>query len=291
MGMPPMQRAAASAVLDVSEETFEAEVLQRSREVPVVIDFWAPWCGPCRTLGPTLEKLAHEAKGAFVLAKVNVDENPRLSQMFRVQGIPAVKAVKDGKIVDEFTGALPESRVRAWLKGFVAPPSNNLLEAAAALEATDPEEAAARYRVALAEDPNNAEIMFQLGRLLLLQRNPEGTALLGEIPSSSPLFARAQGALELSQFFAEAAQANRADLTAQLAGNPADLDARYQLAALDASKGQYAEAMDGLLALVARNRSFRDDGARKTLIGLFALLGDDHPLVGEYRRRLSGLLF
>ena len=130
-------------IIDVTEETFQTEVLERSLTTPVVIDFWAPWCGPCRTLGPTLERLAAEAKGAWVLAKVNVDENPRLSQAFRIQSIPAVMAVHQGKVVEQFVGALPESQVRAWLKRFVPEQGGSLLEAAQALEASDPEGAIA----------------------------------------------------------------------------------------------------------------------------------------------------
>lgn len=280
-------RQSPPAVIDVTEQTFETEVVARSREVPVVIDFWAPWCGPCRTLGPILERLADEFKGAFVLAKVNVDENPRLSQMFRVQGIPAVKAVYNGQIVNEFTGAQPESRVRAWLKQVIPAKPDSLLETAAALEQTNPQEAAARYRVALGDEPENVEIKFSLGRLLLTQGDPEGTALLQEIDPGTPMYPRAQALLGLSDLIAEAASTPRGRASAASATE----EQRYREAAIAARQGAYAEAMDRLLQIVARDRSFRDDGARKAMLGLFALLGDEHPLVGEYRRKLANTLF
>ncbi|PMP86722.1 MAG: co-chaperone YbbN, partial [Chloroflexus aggregans] len=189
---------AYEAVIEVNEATFEREVLQRSQTTPVVIDFWAPWCGPCRVLGPTLERLAREAGGSWVLAKINVDENPRLAQMFRVQGIPAVKAVYQGKIVDEFTGALPESQVRAWLKRVVPDRNADLLAMAQALEATNPNEAIARYRLILGQDPKNETALFNLGRLLALRGDPEGIATLKQIPASSSFGSRAIASLPIA---------------------------------------------------------------------------------------------
>jgi putative thioredoxin len=278
-GGAPAARA-AGPVIEVNERTFDQEVIARSREAPVVVDFWAPWCGPCRTLGPTLERLAAEAKGAWVLAKVNVDENQRLAQAFRVQSIPAVVAVHQGKVVDQFVGALPESQVRAWLKRFVPEQGGSLLEAAQALEASDPDGAIDRYRLLLGEEPENAEALFALGRLLLLQGSPEGVATLRQLAADSSLVARAQAALPLADFLAEGA-------------GPADgeLDTRYRQAARAALARDYAAAIEDLLTIVARDRGFRDDGARKALLALLAALGDGHPLVPAARRRLANLLF
>jgi putative thioredoxin len=271
---------AGGAVIEVTDQSFEQEVLARSQQAPVVIDFWAPWCGPCRTLGPALERLAAEAKGAWTLAKVNVDENPRLSQAFRIQSIPAVMAVYQGKVVEQFVGALPESQVRAWLKRFVPEQGGSLLEAAQALEASDPEGAIARYRLLLGEEPENAAALFALGRLLLLQGSPEGVASLKQVPASTPLYARAQAALPLASFMA--------DGPAMADG---ELDERYARAAQAARGGDYGAAIEGLLAIVARDRGFRDDGARKALLAIFAALGDEHPLVPGARRRLANTLF
>ncbi|MBO9339725.1 MAG: tetratricopeptide repeat protein [Chloroflexus sp.] len=271
--------AVQTAVIDVSEATFEREVLQRSQTVPVVIDFWAPWCGPCRVLGPTLERLAREADGAWVLAKINVDENPRLAQMFRVQGIPAVKAVYQGKIVDEFTGALPESQVRAWLKRIVPDRNADLLAMAQALEATNPAEAIARYRLILGQDPKNETALFNLGRLLTLRGDPEGITTLKQVPAGSPFGGRAIAGLAI------------ADLVSAPTEPAEGSEGLYRQAAAAVRNGDYTTAIEHLLTLVGRDRAFRDDGARKALLGLFALLGDDHPLVGPARRRLANLLF
>ncbi|MFV9507312.1 MAG: tetratricopeptide repeat protein, partial [Oscillochloridaceae bacterium umkhey_bin13] len=269
-----------AGVIEVDERSFQQAVIERSQEIPVVIDFWAPWCGPCRTLGPVLERLAAEANGAWILAKVNVDENPRLSQAFRVQGIPAVMAVYEGKLVEQFTGALPESQVRAWLKRFVPEQGDSLLDAARALETSDPEGAVARYRLLLGDQPDHAEAMFGLGRLLLLKGEAEGFESLRQIPASSPLFGRAQAALPL------------AELLAPTEGSPeSELERQYCQAATEVRSGNYGPAIEALLTIVARDRSFRNDGARQGLLALFAALGDEHPLVPAARRRLANTLF
>jgi putative thioredoxin len=275
---PTIQRQ--PAVIEVNETNFEQEVIARSNDVPVVVDFWAPWCGPCRTLGPTLERLASEAKGEWVLAKLNVDENPRLSSMFQVQSIPAVKAVHQGKIVDEFVGALPESQVRTWLKRFLPQQENSLLEAAKELEARAPQEAAARYRLILGDEPQNEEALFLLGRLLLLQGETEGIETLRQVPAGTPFYNRAQAMLPLADLIAAADQ-------------PAEGDSaeRYKQAASLVRTGAYSGAMSELLNLIMRDRAFHDDGARKALLGLFAALGDEDQLVPAYRRKLANALF
>jgi putative thioredoxin len=288
----PLQRGDFPAVVEVDERTFGQEVLVRSQEVPVVVDFWAPWCGPCRTLGPTLERLANEADGAFVLAKVNVDQNQRLAMNFQVQGIPAVKAFRDGKVVDEFTGALPENQIRAWLQGIAPAPADSLAEEAAKWEANDPEQAVANYRRALELDPQHAASLFGLGRMLIETGDSAGGAeALRAVPAGTPFYARAQGLLGMVDFFAGADDTDPAGLQARVADNPNDLEARYRLAASLAQQEQYAEAMEQLIQIVMRNRAFHDDGARKALLALFETLGDEHPLVQEYRRKLANALF
>jgi putative thioredoxin len=290
MTTQPHTRAnGSSAVIEVNERDFQAQVIERSKTTPVVVDFWAPWCGPCRTLGPTLERLASEAKGAWVLAKINVDNNQRISQAFGIQGIPAVKAFRDGKVADEFTGALPESQVRAWLKRMLPVPSDGLLAAAAALEQRDPSEAAARYRLALGEDPDNMAALFSLGRLLVSQGHPEGVEALRQVPAGAPEYARARAWLTLAEFFSQAGEKN--SWLDQLGSEtPDSAESRYRLAAGMAREGRYADAINQLLAIVERDRAFRDDAARKTLLALFEALGDD-PLVTNGRRRLASVLF
>lgn len=267
-------------ILDVTAATFEREVIQRSHQLPVVVDFWAAWCGPCRTLGPVLEKLARESAGSWVLAKIDVDSNQALSQTFQIQGIPAVKAFVGGKVVAEFTGAQPERMIRSWLTKFVRDTGSEVLTVLAALEVTDPQEAAARYRLLLGDEPGNNAALFALGRLLALRGEEEGFAALRQMPGDAEQFARAHAILPL------------AELTQLRA--PADDDAaeqRFAAAAAAVRDGDYAAAVDLLLQLVMTNRALREDGARKALLALLAALGDSHPLTAPSRRRLASALF
>jgi putative thioredoxin len=276
-------------VRDVTDAEFEQAVIRRSFDVPVVVDFWAPWCGPCRQLGPTLERLAGEAGGAWELVKLNTDENPRTSMQYRIQSIPAVKAFRDGQMVDEFIGALPEPQVRAFV--------SRLLPSAADLKAREGDELAAmgyattaedRYDEALALDPNHARAI--LGKA-------ESLAGRGAVADALALLDRRPGDRE--------AQALRARLGLQQAGGDADLDtlvarvavdpkdaaARYDLGRALAARGDYADAMDHLLEVVRLDRTLDNDGARRALLDIFSLLGDEDQRTQTYRRRLGMLLF
>jgi putative thioredoxin len=288
----PVQPAAAKgAVIEVDERNFQQEVLERSRKVPVVVDFWAPWCGPCRTLGPILEKLATEAKGAWVLAKVNVDNNPNLSQAFGVQGIPAVKAVRDGQLIDEFTGALPESQVRTWLKRFVPASAEQAAEDLRALETSNPAVAEQRYRQLLEQDPKRDDVRVALGRVLFATANPESIEWLQSIALGSPAYQEAQAWLTLDEYRNSIGEEDAFDLLHQVDQNPGNLEARYQLAAHHVQGGSYEQAIEQLLAIVGRNRSFRDDAARKIMLAIFIALGNQSPISTAGRKQLANLLF
>lgn len=277
-------------VIDVSERDFAQAVLQRSAEVPVVVDFWAAWCGPCRVLGPILERLAAEMKGAFILAKVDTEQNQRLAQQFGIQGIPAVKAFRDGEIVDEFTGALPESQVRAWLKKLIPSPVDQLVAQAQQQEQSDPVAATASYRAALQLDPAHGPSLLGLGRVLALQGDPEATELLQKIRSDMPEYQAAQALLTLAEFVS-GAQGTVAEAQQRVDGDPRDIAARWTLAALLIKQQEWESALAQLLAIVQRDRAFADDGARRMMLALFAAMGDQHPLVGRYRRQLANSLF
>lgn len=276
---------ASAAVIDVNEADFSTAVLARSASVPVVVDFWAAWCGPCRTLGPILERLASEMQGGFVLAKIDVDRNQRLAAQFGVQGIPAVKAFRDGKVVDQFEGALPESRVRAWLKKLVPSEIDRLVAAAAEQEQRDPAAAAELYRQALSADSASGPARLGLGRVLTLQADPEARAVLQQIRAGAPEYATAQSLLQLADLLS-AAEEDAPD-----SAEPSDSRGRWRLAAQRACAGAWAEALPLLLAIVQRDRAFGDDAARRAMLAIFSLLGERDPLVVRYRQQLASALF
>jgi putative thioredoxin len=281
-------------IIDTGERDFQRDVLERSRDVPVVADFWAPWCGPCKTLGPILERLATAGNGSFVLARINVDQNQRLSQTYGVQGIPAVKAFRDGRVVDEFTGAQPESRVRAWLEKIAVPPRTAvdlLVEHAATLEATDLAEACREYRLALEQDPGHAVALLGAGRAATLLGAADAAEILRRLPRGTPQSAQAQGWLALAPLLAAADALAHPAAHARLAQMPGDTEARYALAAHAVRAQRYPEAIEHLLAVVARDRAFGSDAGRRMVLALFAALGDRHPLSIDGSRQLGRLLF
>jgi putative thioredoxin len=246
--------AGSPAIFDVGEADFEQRVLERSRELPVVVDFWAEWCGPCKQLTPALERAASARAGKVELAKVDVDANPRLSALFRIQGIPAVKAFRDGRVASEFTGALPPSEVERFFDALVPSRADEL--AARGDEAS--------LRQALEFDPRHVEARRELGRALLRR---------GEVEEALELLEGAQG-----DFVAEGLAA-RARLNAD-----SELEPAFE--AWDG--GDYATALERLQAAV--DDPSRRDLIRRVMVAIFTELGPDHPLAREHRRRLSAAL-
>src|SRR5947207_8426395 len=252
------------AVLDVTEATFEQQVLERSKEVPVVVDFWAEWCGPCRQLTPALEKAAHAREGKVDLAKLDVDANQRLSQAFRVQGIPAVKAFKDGRIADEFTGAIPPAQVEAFFDRLV--PSEAELAAADAVRSGDEQ----ALRAAVEQNPRNAQAVTALAKILVGRGDhDEAMEILEPLPHN----------------FAAAGLAARAWLSKE---EDVDLDDAFE--AWDS--GDYPTALDKLQeGFAATTDSETRDRIRQVMVAIFTELGADHELAREHRRRLASALY
>jgi putative thioredoxin len=279
-------------VIETTEATFERDVIQRSMDVPVVVDFWAAWCGPCRRLGPILEKEAEERAGKIVLVKVDTDAHPGAAAAFGVRSLPTVFAIKDGQVVDGFMGALPAEEVRAFIDRIMPTPVEQLALEARALEATDASTAEAKYRAALELAPNDEKALTGLARVLVARgKFEEAEEILAHLERRGPLNPEAErikSRLVLKEGAVEAGDV--AECRALVAANPKDLQARFKLAEALAAANQNQEALELCLSLVEDDRRGVGEEARKLMLAIFALLPEDSELVSEYRRRLSLVL-
>jgi putative thioredoxin len=286
------------AAKDITTQSFAKDVIEESRRQPVLVDFWAPWCGPCRQLTPVLEKAVRAAKGKAKLVKMNIDEHPAIPGQMGIQSIPAVIAFVNGQPIDGFMGALPESQVTAFIerliKDRIGGEEEDLLKVAdAALAEGDAEEAADIYARVLAKDPGNVPALAGLARCQVemgdIAAAKETLALVPEPKCNDAAVAAARAAVELAE------QATRlgpvAELEQKVAANPLDHQARYDLALALNAQGNRAAALDHLLEVVRRDRKWNDDAARKQLVQLFEAWGPTDEATVAGRRRLSSILF
>jgi len=279
--------AKSEFVIEVTDTSFQADVLERSRQVPVVVDFWAPWCGPCRMLGPVLEKLANEFKGGFILAKINTDEDQRAAMQYGVQGIPAVKGFKDGRLAAEFVGAVPEPQVRAFLQKLgvkvgTGATAGNIPDPAALLAQGKWLEADMALRQIGATNGAEPAVKLNLARALLAQgKAVEANEILNKV-TDGPEAAQATALRPLAALLLES--------TSQTNG-AGGLDGLYHAAGQKMARGDTRGAMDALLDVLRRDKRFRNGEARQVMLAIFGVLGDESPLVREYRNKLASVLF
>jgi putative thioredoxin len=271
-------------IKEVTEADFEYEVIAYSNQVPVIVDFWAEWCKPCKTLTPLLEKLAENAQGSYRLAKLNVDDNPNLALRYNVRSIPNVKAFRDGHIVSEFLGLQPEPRVREFIRNLAPSQIDLLLEKGQSqLETMSWEEARASFRQFLAKSPNHpAGLLGLLKSCLMLGDYSDARLIMDDFPPS-PEYSRIELLRPLyDRLIAEKSSPGSSD---------EPLDAAYNNALRLITRGNLAAAMDGMIDILRQDKHFKNDGVRKMLLGLFELLGDNHTLTLNYRRELAMVLF
>jgi len=273
--------------MQINFRDFQTDVIKASHQTPVLVDFWAPWCGPCRYLSPVLEKLAESAGDKWHLVKINTDEHPDIAQTYQIRGIPAVKLFSGGKVIAEFTGALSELQVKAWLDKNLPTPSGKALEAAKQyLEKGKQAKAKKLLEQVIAEDESNAEARVLLAKLLL-PADPDAAAKMVEnIEPGSDVYDLASAILTFQHLFQVAAGR---DKQPEWQGSPAG---ELYLKGIDAFReNNFAEALQAWIEVVKKDRTLDNNGAQKACVALFNWLGQDHELTREYRKKLASVLF
>jgi len=278
---------------DVNEETFEENVIQASFKQPVVVDFWASWCGPCKALKPLLEKLATEYGGKFVLAKVDSDANQALSMNYGIRGIPHVKAFYQGQIINEFSGAIPESTLREFLDSIIpSPAAEAIARARSAMQQNQLDIAKDELRTALSLDKDDPNLILAQIELAVLEKNfQQAESLLEQLPASIRLsedVKKLEDQLHLAENLMDLP--SESELLTRIENDPENLQARFDLANWYIGNKSYQAAMDRLFEILQKNKNFADDAARKTLLSLFSLLEDRPEMVRAARRRLASIL-
>ena len=298
MGSGATPKTDGALIKDSDTQHFMDDVIQGSRDQPVIVDFWAPWCGPCKQLTPLLERVVNNAGGKVRLVKINVDENPELAQQLRIQSVPTVYAFLRGQPVDGFAGALPESQIKAFverLSGPIGPgPTEVGLDQAKQAAAAGQTDLAARiYEQLLEQEPGNPEALAGLARCEIARgRPPAARATLERVPKEHANHVEIDGARAALSLAEEAGTLpDPSELNARLAANPDDHEARLDLATALFLRGQVEQAIEHLLAVVRKDREWQDQAARKQLLKFFDALGPQHPATVSGRRKLSTVLF